>query len=91
MTKSEVTCRRHAAHKECSIYCLCAGLLLFAGSLLAGNFYAGTSPTNVPWPGGIVPYEFDTNTLTAVQQQTYLDGLREWEAGRECEIRSAYH
>jgi len=43
-----------------------------------GNFYAGTSPANVPWPGGIVPYEF-TNTLTAVQQQTYLDGLREWE------------
>jgi hypothetical protein len=43
-----------------------------------GNFYAGTSPANVPWPGGMVPYEF-TNTLTAVQQQTYLDGLREWE------------
>src|ERR1051325_419534 len=45
---------------------------------VAGNFYAGTSPTNVPWPGGIVPYEF-TNTLNIAQQRTYLDGLREWE------------
>jgi hypothetical protein len=44
----------------------------------AGNVYAGTSPANVPWPGGIVPYEL-TNTLTAAQKQTYLDGLREWE------------
>jgi hypothetical protein len=43
-----------------------------------GNFYADTSPTNVPWSNGIVPYEF-TNTLSAAQQQTYLDGLREWE------------
>jgi hypothetical protein len=43
-----------------------------------GNFYAGTSPANVPWTNGIVPYEF-TNTLTAAQQQTYLDGLHEWE------------
>ena len=37
-------------------------LLLAASPLLAGNFYSGTSPANVPWPGGIVPYEF-TNTL----------------------------
>jgi hypothetical protein len=44
----------------------------------AGNFYAGTSPANIPWPGGTVPYEF-TNTLTTAQKQTYLDGLREWE------------
>jgi parallel beta-helix repeat protein len=44
----------------------------------AGNFYAGVSPVNVPWPGGIVPYEF-TNTLTAAQTNTYLAGLREWE------------
>ena len=43
-----------------------------------GNFYAGTSPAHVPWPGGVVPYEF-TNTLTAAEQQTYLNGLREWE------------
>ena len=39
------------------------GMVCLAGSALAGNFYAGTSPANVPWPGGIVPYEF-TNTLT---------------------------
>ena len=53
-------------------------LAVSPGRLTAGNFYAGTSPANVPWPGGIVPYEF-TNTLTTAQQQTYLDGLREWE------------
>ena len=56
----------------------CLAWLLAAGSLFAGNFYAGTSPANVPWTNGIVPYEF-TNTLTAAQQQTYLDDLREWE------------
>jgi parallel beta-helix repeat protein len=44
----------------------------------AANFYAGTSPANVPWPGGIVPYEF-TNTLTSAQTNTYLNALREWE------------
>src|ERR1039458_3984585 len=51
---------------------------LMPWAALAGNFYAGTSPANVPWPGGVVPYEF-TNTLTAAMKQTYLDGLREWE------------
>jgi len=56
----------------------CAAWMLAATSLFAGNFYAGTSPANVPWPGGIVPYEF-TNTLTAAMQKTYLDGLREWQ------------
>ena len=57
-------------------------LLLFSfasfRTAYAGNFYAGTSPASVPWPGGIVPYEF-TNTLTPAEQQTFLDGLREWE------------
>jgi hypothetical protein len=57
---------------------VCGFWLLAAGTALAGNFYAGTSPANVPWPGGVVPYEF-TNTLTAAQTNTYLDGLREWE------------
>ena len=52
--------------------------LLLTGTASGGNFYAGTSPANVPWPGGIVPYEF-TNTLTAAQTNTYLAGLREWE------------
>jgi hypothetical protein len=46
--------------------------------MAAGNFYAGITPATVPWTNGIVPYEF-TNTLTAAMQQTYLDGLREWE------------
>ncbi|HXR48916.1 MAG TPA: M12 family metallopeptidase [Candidatus Limnocylindrales bacterium] len=57
---------------------VCGLWLLVAARVFGGNFYAGTSPANVPWPGGIVPYEF-TNTLTLAQQQTYLDGLREWE------------
>ena len=56
----------------------CAVWMLAASPLPAANFYAGTSPANVPWPGGIVPYEF-TNTLTAAQTNTYLNGLREWE------------
>ncbi len=56
----------------------CAVWMWAASPLPAGNFYAGTSPANVPWPGGIVPYEF-TNTLTAAQTNTYLNGLREWE------------
>jgi parallel beta-helix repeat protein len=68
-----VACKRWAL-----LFLPCAVWLLTAGSLLAGNFYAGTSPANVPWPGGIVPYEF-TNTLTAAQTNTYFDGLREWE------------
>ena len=52
--------------------------LLHSWTASAGNFYAGTSPANVPWPGGIVPYQF-TNSLTAAQTNTYLAGLREWE------------
>jgi len=51
-------------------------LLPFAAC--GANFYAGTSPSNVPWPGGIVPYEF-TNTLTSAETNTYLNDLREWE------------
>lgn len=56
---------------------LAATCLFFAPfALRAANFYAST-PTNLPWPGGIVPYQF-TN-LTTAQQTTFLDGLREWE------------
>jgi len=47
-------------------------------SSLAGNFYSGITPATVPWPGGTVPYAFDSS-VNATQQQTYLDGLREWE------------
>lgn len=53
-------------------------LFLLLRPAWAGNFYPGITPATVPWPGGIVPYEF-TNTLTPAQEQTYLDGLREWE------------
>ena len=53
-------------------------LFVFLRTAHAGNFYAGTSPSNVPWPGGVVPYQF-TNSLTPSEQQTYLNGLREWE------------
>ncbi len=60
---------------QCALVSLLAAVAPLA---TAGNFYAGTSPANVPWPGGIVPYEF-TNTLSAAQQKNYLDGLREWE------------
>src|SRR5271163_2708202 len=52
--------------------------LIIPWAALAGNFYSGTLPANVPWPGGIVPYQF-TNTLTAAETNTFLDGLREWE------------
>jgi hypothetical protein len=51
-------------------------LLPFAAC--GGNFYTNVSPANVPWPGGIVPYDF-TNTLTSAQTNTYLNGLREWQ------------
>ena len=64
---------------RCLVLCASLGAaILSPGTSRAGNFYAGTSPTNVPWPGGVVPYEF-TNTLTAAQTNTYLAGLREWE------------
>jgi hypothetical protein len=53
-------------------------VVVFPRLASAGNFYSGISPATVPWPGGIVPYEF-TNTLTAAQKQTFMDGLREWE------------
>ena len=52
--------------------------LALCRTALAGNFYAGISPATVPWPGGIVPYQF-TNNLTAAETNTYLAALREWE------------
>ncbi len=47
-------------------------------SATAGYYSNQYSFGNVPWPGGIVPYEFDP-ALTAAQQQAYLAGLRDWE------------
>jgi hypothetical protein len=79
--QSEVVSQGRAARQQrvWVSFWLASGLwLLAAARVSAGNFYAGTSPANVPWPGGMVPYEF-TNTLTAAQTNTYLDSLREWE------------
>src|SRR5580693_2804120 len=53
-------------------------LLTLCRTVWAGNFYAGISPTTVPWTNGIVPYAF-TNNLTAAETNTYLAALREWE------------
>lgn len=58
--------------------CWFALIVAAPAAVFAANFYAGTSPTNVPWPGGVVPYEF-SNTVTTVEQTTYLNALREWE------------
>jgi hypothetical protein len=55
-----------------------ACLALNAGHATAGLFYANTSPANVPWPGGVIPYLFDPG-LTSAETNTYLHGLREWE------------
>lgn len=61
------------------VYALLFSLIIFwSATSRAGNFYSGISPANVPWPGGVVPYQF-TNTLTAAQSNTFLAGLREWE------------
>ncbi|HEY4284495.1 MAG TPA: M12 family metallopeptidase [Chthoniobacterales bacterium] len=44
----------------------------------AGLYVNTISPGNVPWPGGVVPYVFDS-ALSAAQQQTYLNALHEYE------------
>ncbi len=71
--RAQIRCRTRII-----IWISSAILLLAASPLPAGTFYSGTSPANVPWPGGIVPYEF-TNTLSQAETNTYLNGLREWE------------
>ncbi len=59
-------------------FALVSGLILQRG--MAATFYQGVTPATVPWPGGIVPYEFDTNVvITPQQKEVYLDGMREWE------------
>ena len=80
MVESDITFRRRAARpgRDVLFFGSVVVWLLTAGSLWAGNFYAGLTPATVPWTNGIVPYEF-TNALTAAMKQTYLDGLREWE------------
>ncbi len=51
----------------------------------AGHYFNGWSPGTVPWPGGVVPYEFDA-ALSPTQQQTYLDGLRDFELVADIEF-----
>jgi hypothetical protein len=53
-------------------------LALIPRLALGGNFYTNTSPSNVPWTNGIVPYEF-TNSLSLAESNTYMAGLREWQ------------
>jgi hypothetical protein len=56
-------------------------LWLAAGGpwLVSGsNFYQGVSTNNLSWPGGTVPYLFDTN-VTTNEQAIYLAGMKEWE------------
>ncbi len=76
--KSERRTSLSGAAQRATIFLALAWVSFAPFAACGGNFYAGTSPTNVPWPGGIVPYEF-TNTLTAAQTNTYLNGLREWQ------------
>ena len=62
------------------VWLRCAIIIwFFAGWPVNAGFYVSTiSPGNVPWPGGTVPYVFDS-ALSAAQQQTYLNALREYE------------
>ncbi len=56
-----------------------SSIYFFASWSAQAGFYSNTvSPGNVPWPGGVVPYQFDA-ALSAAQQETYLNGLREYE------------
>lgn len=60
------------------VLCLWGAQSFLAPRAYAGFFYPGTAPGSAPWPGGIIPYQFDPS-LTAAQTNTYLDGIREWE------------
>src|SRR5580693_6709988 len=61
-------------------YCV-AGLVFGAGTASAGNYFQNVSHATVPWPGGIVPYQFDSTNypVTTIESNTILAGLREWE------------
>ncbi len=45
---------------------------------LGSNFYQGVSSNTTYWPGGTIPYKFDTN-ISSAEQTIYLDGMKEWE------------
>lgn len=51
--------------------------MLAAAPAPGGFFYANTGPGNVPWPGGLVPYQFDAS-LAPGQTNTLRHGLLEW-------------
>lgn len=62
-------------------------IFLFLRTTWAGNYFQGVAPTNVFWPGGIVPYRFDTNyIITATESNTIIAGLREWELAANVEF-----
>jgi hypothetical protein len=62
------------------VFCLCLAGLLAPGLARAGNYFQGVSPATVFWPGGLVPYRFDTNyNISATESNAILAGLREWE------------
>jgi hypothetical protein len=51
-----------------------------APMLRAANFFQGVAPGTVPWPGGVVPYRFDTHySVTGAESNAIIAGLREWE------------
>jgi len=53
-------------------------LVLFPAASFGGLHPATVAPSNLPWPGGVIPYVIDP-ALSAPMRQTYLDGFREWE------------
>jgi len=60
-------------------WCL-AALALIPWAASAGNYFQGVSPATPPWPGGVVPYKFDTNyPVTATESNAILAGLNEWQ------------
>ena len=57
-----------------------AGIALLPATISASNYFPGVAPANVPWPGGVVPYRFDTHyAVTATESNAIVCGLREWE------------
>ncbi len=57
------------------------GLCLLGWWAIAGKaalIGSGVTSNSLPWPGGVIPYQFDP-ALSAAQQQAYLNALRDWE------------
>jgi parallel beta-helix repeat protein len=71
--------RYHRMSRE-GVWLRCAIMICFFACWQVGaGLYVNTvSPGNIPWPGGTVPYVIDS-ALSAAQQQTYLNALREYE------------